>query len=824
MSLVIEDNVACATATTGTGTITLGSAIAGSRSFTGASIADGSTLYYTLRDGSAQETGLGTYTLSGGTVSRDTVYSSTAGGTTKISLSGTATIWLDVSSDWYKNPEIVGAAPSIKLTDTTASAKGLTIYVDGNLADLRESAGASGSLVTLDLANNKMGVGVTLPDERLDIAGYIGFDTVNSASFKKTGTKGLVLDATSSQLDIEWLTSTFGSGYGFRQYALPNGSETEWRLAGRHGSASWTDFLSIISSSGKASFAGDVTLANTKWLNVRNAGNTADLPAFRGTTSDMVEIGTSLFHDELNGWTRAGTPLISYSKLSTGNPTSTSDYDSALRIQQRSSGASHSLSQGKHTAIFEAWDWTFTAVTLAITTATNATPIVITTPTAHSFVDGGQVLIAGVTGNTNANGARFAHVLSSTTFSLYSDSGLTTPVAGNGTYTPVSVSTASNATPILVTTSSPHGYAVNDVVSVWGVTSNSAANGVFMVKTVPLSTTFTLETGELSSVVGVGSGTGGSTGKGFVTNRPFTYATLLQVHLGAGNSRGMGMSGGIANCDDVACLAMINSGAAMGTDCMYIAHGALNYEWVTLFSSDANAFYGIRLGGSILNSGIDLHGTCTLGGVDTKNGTFGTFAYRMGNNQRFVITDTGGANCDAMYIDTGNVLQFYNGAMQVYSSGVVIAHNFTPGYTSTATSGGTTSLTITSNNQQYFTGTLSHTVQLPDVTGLAQGLGYQITNNSTGVITVNSSGSNEVAVLPRNAIIRVTCISTTGSGASSWNVEYLAASAVATLSGSRAPTIDETLGANQSEAINRKYTIASGNVTTLRSGSILRIL
>ena len=57
--------------------------------------------------------------------------------------------------------DLKGTAPSMTWTDTTASAKSLTIAVDTNLAQLRESAGASGSLLVLDLANNRVGIGRT---------------------------------------------------------------------------------------------------------------------------------------------------------------------------------------------------------------------------------------------------------------------------------------------------------------------------------------------------------------------------------------------------------------------------------------------------------------------------------------------------------------------------------------------------------------------------------------------------------------------------------------------------------------------------------------
>lgn len=69
--------------------------------------------------------------------------------------------------------------------------------------------------------------------------------------------------------------------------------------------------------------------------------------------------------------------------------------------------------------------------------ATNATPIVITCAAAHKLVDGDQVQITGVGGNTNANVTAYAKVTSysTTTFGVYSDSALTTGVAGNASYT-----------------------------------------------------------------------------------------------------------------------------------------------------------------------------------------------------------------------------------------------------------------------------------------------------------------------------------------------------------------------------------------------------
>ena len=76
MALVIKDRVKETTTTTGTGTITLAGAVSGYQSFS--VIGNGNTTYYTIVDGTANtwEVGIGTYTSSGTTLSRDTILES----------------------------------------------------------------------------------------------------------------------------------------------------------------------------------------------------------------------------------------------------------------------------------------------------------------------------------------------------------------------------------------------------------------------------------------------------------------------------------------------------------------------------------------------------------------------------------------------------------------------------------------------------------------------------------------------------------------------------------------------------------------------------
>lgn len=102
MAVKLFNLIGALTGTTGTGTLTLGVAVPGFSAFATGGVSDGDQVRYLIKDGEDQELGQGTFTASGGLLSRDVVHRSIIGGvvgTGKIGLSGTATVYLTLAAE-----------------------------------------------------------------------------------------------------------------------------------------------------------------------------------------------------------------------------------------------------------------------------------------------------------------------------------------------------------------------------------------------------------------------------------------------------------------------------------------------------------------------------------------------------------------------------------------------------------------------------------------------------------------------------------------------------------------------------------------------------
>ena len=123
MALVLKDRVQETTTTTGTGTVTLAGAVSGFQSFS--AIGNGNTCYYAIVGGTEWEVGLGTYTSSGTTLSRDTILESSNGGTAVTFSAGTKNVFVTypaeraLYTDASSNAIALGTPASATLTNAT---------------------------------------------------------------------------------------------------------------------------------------------------------------------------------------------------------------------------------------------------------------------------------------------------------------------------------------------------------------------------------------------------------------------------------------------------------------------------------------------------------------------------------------------------------------------------------------------------------------------------------------------------------------------------------------------------------------------------------
>jgi len=214
MALVLADRVQETTATTGTGTLTLGGAIAGYQSF--AVVGDGNTCYYTIVNATDWEVGVGTYSSTGPTLSRDTVLSNSLGNTSPITLVGASSVFLTYPAEKSVNLNVDGVmavGQPLSYSDTGLLATFVSTETDYNQVVIQNKSNSPTASANLNISNNVS-------------TGTTGFAElgINSSTFTGTNSFELPGAAYLASASTDLVLGTYGA---YNIHFVTNSNDTD---------------------------------------------------------------------------------------------------------------------------------------------------------------------------------------------------------------------------------------------------------------------------------------------------------------------------------------------------------------------------------------------------------------------------------------------------------------------------------------------------------------------------------------------------------------------------------------------------------------------
>jgi hypothetical protein len=353
-----------------------------------------------------------------------------------------------------------------------------------------------------------------------------------------------------------------------------------------------------------------------------------------------------------------------------------------------------------------------------IQNVTQASPAVVTTTQDNFLTDGLRITITNAQGMTQLNGnTYFVDVLTSNTFALYSDAGLSTPVNSAG-FTSYSFTSASNtiASTNVITVGNSSVFALNQEVEFLGDLGNSTLenNVPYYIKTIPSPTTITV------------SETLGGTVKSVADE------TFVGVNVYATGGRAIATVSGSGSTT-----------AAQGSE------GLVQYYASGLLQGDADFVWNANASPKTLTATGNINtGNINATGVVTSTRLISNIA--TGTSPLTVTSTTRVANLN---VDRANVSDF--SAVTTQTTGT-----FYPVFVNSSASGNS-SLSSNANisfnaatgalTSTLFTGTLT-TASQPNITSIGTLTSLGVNGNitaanitaNTGVFTGNASGLSAI--------------------------------------------------------------------------------
>jgi hypothetical protein len=192
------------TATTGTGTITLGSAVDGFQTFTAAGVANGDTVRYCIEDGTSSfELGSGVYTASGTTLTR--VVSESSNSNNAISLSGDAIVFITAIAADIQPTTFTTTVFTATANQTTFSVSYtvgfVEVFLNGSKLSAADFTATSGTSIVL-------ASGATVGDT-VDVVAFATQTVANVYTQTQSDARYLQLTGGTLTGDLTGTTSTF---------------------------------------------------------------------------------------------------------------------------------------------------------------------------------------------------------------------------------------------------------------------------------------------------------------------------------------------------------------------------------------------------------------------------------------------------------------------------------------------------------------------------------------------------------------------------------------------------------------------------------------
>lgn len=253
-----------------------------------------------------------------------------------------------------------------------------------------------------------------------------------------------------------------------------------------------------------------------------------------------------------------------------------------------------------------------------------------------------------------------------------------------------------------------------------------------------------------------------------------------------------------------------------GKSMIVFNNGTNVVEVVTYSSAIAYPAAGIANStGSAWGTSYSTSGSGTVVAL-TNSPTFTTPA--LGTPSSGTLT-----SCTGLPLSTGitGTLPVANGGTGATTAPAANANIQT--YTTTATAAGTTTLTNASTYYQYFTGSTTQTVQLPVTSTLSLGWSFHIANNSTGNLTINSSGGNLVNTVLPGTTVHCTCIGTSLTTAADWDsgsTDFGTVTGTGAVVLGTSPTVNNPTITNYVESVVAIGTVTTTNTLSLTNGTV----